>query len=78
MAVAILSETTLSFLGFGDPSLVSWGTMLDNAQSAGAISSGKWWYVIPPGAAVVLVVLSFMLVGRALETALNPRSGDAR
>lgn len=78
VAVAILSETTLSFLGFGDPSLVSWGTMLDNAQSAGAISSGKWWYVIPPGAAVVLVVLSFMLVGRALETALNPRSGEAR
>lgn len=78
VAVAILSETTLSFLGFGDPSQVSWGTMLDNAQSAGAISSGKWWYVIPPGAAVVIVVLSFMLVGRALETALNPRSGESR
>ncbi len=73
VAIAILSETTLSFLGFGDPSQVSWGTMLDNAQSAGAISSGKWWYVIPPGVAVVLVVLSFMLVGRAIEAVLSPR-----
>jgi peptide/nickel transport system permease protein len=73
VAIAILSETTLSFLGFGDPSQVSWGTMLDNAQSAGAISSGKWWYVIPPGVAVVLVVLAFMLVGRAIEAVLNPR-----
>lgn len=73
VAIAILSETTLSFLGFGDPSQVSWGTMLDNAQSAGAISAGKWWYVIPPGVAVVLVVLSFMLVGRAIEAVLSPR-----
>jgi len=76
VAVAILSETTLSYLGFGDPSRVSWGTMLDNAQSAGAISSGKWWYVLPPGIAVVLVVLAFMLMGRALEAVLTPRAGE--
>ncbi len=76
VAVAILSETTLSYLGFGDPSRVSWGTMLDNAQSTGAITSGKWWYVLPPGIAVVLVVLAFMLVGRALEAVLNPRAGE--
>lgn len=78
VAVAILSETTLSYLGFGDPSRVSWGTMLDNAQAAGAISSGKWWYVLPPGVAVVIVVLAFMLVGRALEAVLTPRAGDDR
>jgi peptide/nickel transport system permease protein len=73
VAIAILSETTLSFLGLGDPLRVSWGSMLDAAFSNGAISTGAWWYLLPPGIAVVLVVLSFTLVGRALETVLNPR-----
>ena len=73
VAIAILSETTLSFLGLGDPLRVSWGTMLDSAFSTGAISTGAWWYLLPPGLAVVLVVLSFTMVGRALETVLNPR-----
>ncbi len=74
VAIAILSETTLSFLGLGDPTHVSWGTMLDGAQSTGAITAGDWWYVLPPGIAVVLVVLAFMLVGRALEAVLTPRA----
>lgn len=78
VAVAILSETTLSFLGLGDPFRVSWGSMLDNAFSAGAISAGAWWYLLPPGLSVVAIVLAFTLVGRALENVLDPRSGDAR
>jgi peptide/nickel transport system permease protein len=73
VAVAILSETTLSFLGLGDPFRVSWGSMLDNAFSAGAISAGAWWYLLPPGLCVVAVVLAFTLVGRALENVLDPR-----
>jgi len=73
VAIAILSETTLSFLGLGDPTRVSWGTMLDNAYHAGAITTGCWWYVLPPGICVVLVVLSFTLIGQALEEILNPR-----
>ncbi len=73
VAVAILSETTLSFLGLGDPFRVSWGSMLDSAFSAGAISSGAWWYLLPPGICVVIVVLAFTLVGRALENVLDPR-----
>jgi peptide/nickel transport system permease protein len=77
VAVAILSETTLSFLGMGDPSRDSWGKMLDGAQSSGAITAGAWWYVLPPGICVVLVVLAFMLVGRALEDVLNPRAEGA-
>ncbi len=76
VAIAILSETTLSFLGLGDPSQISWGTMLDGAQSTGAITAGKWWYVLPPGIAVVVVVLAFMLVGRALERVLTPRAQE--
>jgi peptide/nickel transport system permease protein len=73
VAIAILSETTLSFLGLGDPFRVSWGSMLDNAFSAGAITSGAWWYLLPPGLCVVVVVLAFTLVGRALEAVLDPR-----
>jgi peptide/nickel transport system permease protein len=73
VAIAILSETTLSFLGLGDPFRVSWGSMLDNAFAAGAISAGAWWYLLPPGLCVVAVVLAFTLVGRALENVLEPR-----
>lgn len=73
VAVAILSETTLSFLGLGDPTRVSWGSMLDDAYSVGAITTGSWWFFVPPGICVVLVVLSFTLVGQALEEVLNPR-----
>jgi len=73
VAIAILSETTLSFLGLGDPFRTSWGSMLDNAFAAGAISSGAWWYLLPPGLCVVAVVLAFTLVGRAMENVLEPR-----
>jgi len=73
VAAAILTETTLSFLGLGDPTRVSWGSMLDNAFSVGAITTGAWWYIVPPGVCVVLVVLAFTLVGQALEEVFNPR-----
>ena len=73
VAIAILTETTLSFLGLGDPTRTSWGTMLDDAFAQGAITTGSWWYILPPGICVVLVVLSFTLIGRALEEVLNPR-----
>jgi peptide/nickel transport system permease protein len=73
VAIAILAETTLSFLGLGDPTRVSWGTMLEDAFSAGAMTTGAWWFIVPPGVCVVLVVLSFTLVGQALEEVLDPR-----
>ncbi|WP_061299462.1 ABC transporter permease [Herbidospora cretacea] len=73
VSVAILSETTLSFLGLGDPTRPSWGYILDNAYGTGAMSNGEWWFVLPPGLCVVAVVLAFTLVGRALEAVLNPR-----
>jgi peptide/nickel transport system permease protein len=73
VAGAILAETTLSFLGLGDPTRVSWGTMLDSAFSNGAMTLGAWWFIFPPGICVVLVVLSFTLVGQALEEIFNPR-----
>ncbi len=73
VAVAILTETTLSFLGLGDPTRISWGSMLDDAFQVGAMTTGAWWYIVPPGVCVVLVVLAFTLVGQALEEVLNPR-----
>ena len=73
VAIAILAETTLSFLGLGDPTRVSWGSMLDDAFTVGAITTGAWWFIIPPGVCVVLVVLSFTLIGQALEEVFNPR-----
>ena len=45
VSISILSETTLSFLGLGDPTAVSWGTILDDAFASGAISAGAWWYL---------------------------------
>ena len=78
VAIAILTETTLSFLGLGDPTRVSWGSMLDDAFGVGAITTGAWWFIVPPGVCVVLVVLSFTLVGQALEEVLNPRLGTRK
>jgi peptide/nickel transport system permease protein len=75
VASAILAETTLTFLGLGDPTQVSWGGMLHDAFALGAVSSGAWWYVLPPGLAILIVVLGFTLLGRAVETVLNPRTG---
>ena len=73
VASAILYETTLTFLGLGNPTDVSWGSMINQALNQGAVISGAWWYVLPPGVAIVIVVLGFTLVGRAVENILNPR-----
>jgi peptide/nickel transport system permease protein len=76
VAVAILTETTLSFLGLGDPFSVSWGSILESAFAEGAISLGAWWYLVPPGVCVVLVVLGFTMCGYAFDEILDPRLRD--
>jgi peptide/nickel transport system permease protein len=70
---AVLTETTLSFIGLGDPFQPSWGQLLNQAQADGAASLGAWWVVAPPGIAIVLIVLAFTLVGGALDDILNPK-----
>ncbi|AVH56177.1 ABC transporter permease [Streptomyces dengpaensis] len=75
---AILAEATLAFLGLGDPTVVSWGGLLQDAREAGAVSAGKWWYLVPPGIAIAVVALAFTLCGRAVESVLNPKLGVAR
>jgi peptide/nickel transport system permease protein len=72
-AGAILTETTLSFVGLGDPFQPSWGQLLDASQGAGAPTLGAWWYFVPAGMSVVLVVFAFTLVGNALDEITNPR-----
>lgn len=73
-AGAIFTETTLSFIGLGDPFAPSWGQLLNAAQEAGAPGLGAWWYIAPPAVCVVVVILAFTLVGNALDDVLNPKS----
>jgi peptide/nickel transport system permease protein len=71
VATAILSESALSFLGLGDPNLVSWGSMI----GAGRDQLRTAWYLVAlPGTALVLCVLSLNLLGDGLNDALNPRA----
>jgi peptide/nickel transport system permease protein len=77
-AAAVFTETTLSFVGLGDPFAPSWGQILDSAQESGAPGLGAWWYIAPPAVCVVLVVLAFTLVGNALDDILNPKLSGRR
>jgi peptide/nickel transport system permease protein len=69
---SIIAESSLSFLGLGDPTLVSWGMMLNFAFER-AISRMAWWFLLPPGFAIVWVSLALVLIGTALEEIVNPR-----
>ncbi|GGA78287.1 peptide ABC transporter permease [Nitratireductor aestuarii] len=72
VAFAVLTEASLSFLGLGDPTVVSWGQMLNTAFSSGNLRTA-WWWVIPPSVALVMLVSSLYLIGRAYEEQTNPR-----
>lgn len=76
VAIAILSETSLSFLGLGDPLSKSWGLILEQASNGGAATRGAWWWLGAPGICIVLVVLSFTMIGFALDQIINPRLRD--
>jgi len=69
VANAVLAEATLAFLGLGDPAVISWGTMLRHAATAGAATAGAWWYLLAPGAAVIVVVLACGACARQIEAA---------
>jgi peptide/nickel transport system permease protein len=76
--VSILTETTLSFLGLGDPGAASWGKTLEEAFTNGAIITNAWWYFLPAGVGILSVVLAFTLIGRTLEEIANPRLSGIR
>ena len=69
----MVAEAGLSFLGLGDPTAISWGKMLADAQSGGALLFGHWWWILAPGIGIFLSVFSFMRIGLALEELFNPR-----
>lgn len=70
---AILLEAGLSFLGLGDPSHVSWGTILFYAQRDAAFTAGAWWVVIPPGLLIMIAVLGFTMLSLGMDEVINPR-----
>ena len=70
---AILLEAGLSFLGLGDPSIPTWGQILESGLRTGAVYVGFWWWVLPPGLLVVGTAMTFMLLTMGLEPVLNPR-----
>ena len=71
---AILGEAALSFLGLGDPSIPTWGQILHDAHSAGAMSRGLWWWMVPPGMMIAITGLAFVLIGNALDHIVNARA----
>jgi peptide/nickel transport system permease protein len=73
ISAAILNESTLAFLGLGDPTRLSWGQMLNFAFRRGAMSAGAWWALVAPGAAIIWVVLGLTFLGNGLERVINPR-----
>ncbi|GKZ15498.1 ABC transporter permease [Haladaptatus sp. T7] len=72
IAWAILTEAGVSFLGLGDPNSVSWGMMLQSARVYSAMTEGTWWWFVPPGVCIALVVISGFLIGRGYEEIVNP------
>jgi peptide/nickel transport system permease protein len=74
---AILTEANVSFLGFGDPNLVTWGRMLLLARQSQALLLGLWWWFLVPGLMIMLLVVGVFMVGRAYEEAINPEIREA-
>ena len=70
VATAILLESSLSFLGLGDPNVMSWGYMIGAART---VLRSAWWLSFIPGVAILLTVLALNLIGEGLNDALNPR-----
>jgi peptide/nickel transport system permease protein len=73
VAYSVFAETALAFVGLGDPTRVSWGSMIHDAFLRTSVSAGAWWVVVPPGVCVALVVVGCHLLGRGVEEGLNPR-----
>jgi peptide/nickel transport system permease protein len=70
---AILTEAAVSFLGFGDPNVVSWGFMLQDAYVSQALARGAYYWFVPPGVCIMLTVMAGFFIGRGTEELLFPR-----
>jgi peptide/nickel transport system permease protein len=72
LAWAITTEASIGFLGFGDPDVISWGSIIYDAFASQAMYRAPWW-VAPPGVAIMVLVSAVYLVGREYERVANPR-----
>lgn len=70
---AVLTQAGLAFLGLSDPNQLTWGNMLYFAWNGQAMSSGAWWWFVPPGVCIALVGMGLALVNFSLDEMLNPR-----
>jgi peptide/nickel transport system permease protein len=70
---AIVYESTISLLGLGDSTIVTWGQILHDALAGGAVLNGQWWWVIPPGFAIAMMGMTFAFIGFAMDKILHPR-----
>jgi peptide/nickel transport system permease protein len=70
---AILTEAAISFLGFGDPETISWGYMLQDAYASQALSTGGYYWFVPPGICIILVVVAGFFISRGYEEILFPK-----
>jgi peptide/nickel transport system permease protein len=73
VSTAIILEATLSFLGLGDATLISWGRIINEAMVGGALSKDAWWWMFTPGIAICLVCLGFVFVSNAFDKVVNPK-----
>jgi len=69
----IVFEASLSLMGLGDPTIVTWGQILHEAQSSGATLNGLWWWIIPPGLFIAIMGMTFAFLGFAMDKILNPK-----
>jgi peptide/nickel transport system permease protein len=79
ITASMLTEAAMSFLGIGDPTLVSWGKMLAIAFDNGAMMYNAWWWMIPPGICIATLGYSFMLIGNSfLDIYAGDRGGSVK
>ena len=69
----VFLEAALSVLGLGDPMMPTWGKIISDAYSGGAVEHGLWWWILLPSALIILTAISFAFIGLALDKVVNPR-----
>jgi peptide/nickel transport system permease protein len=69
----VFLEASLAVLGLGDPTLPTWGKVIQNANAEGALHKGYYYWILEPAALLMLAGLAFAMVGFALDRVFNPR-----
>jgi peptide/nickel transport system permease protein len=70
---AIVYESSVSLLGLGDATIVTWGQILHDAMQGAAFSNGLWWWILPPGLLIAIMGMTFAFLGFAMDKILHPK-----